>query len=152
MNLSETDKKDISDAAALAIHGGLTNNLDIITGALTVLERYGATGIFVACFGWARMAASVAGLDPEDKDSFIGFGIETVNSDGITRVNPDDVPPEMRPTVWAIRFVTAAANQDFAQCSSLFHAPADDEISDCVSSLLELTVKYFEQSGNTMLN
>lgn len=94
---------------------------------------YGDRGLYAATLGWATGAVALAGMqDPG------GWYLEV---DGVD--NPDSLPGVQQPSVWAARFLTAAANEDFDMTLALFRAETDGlRLAERACAVLDLAVAF----------
>lgn len=106
--------------------------------AVTSILFGGPRCTWAACMAWAEVVNQLA-LDPRNpQPAVLQLGLR----DG-SPVEPEDVPAQMHPQLWAARVVTAQANRDVETVRALLEAKvgrrADPaEVVDHVSVLLDL--------------
>lgn len=93
---------------------------------------HGDRGLYAATLGWASGAVALAGMrDP-------GWYLEV---DGVD--NPDTLPEARQSSVWAARFLTAAANEDYDMTLALFRAETDGvRLAERACAVLDLAVAF----------
>lgn len=57
----------------------------------------------------------------------------------------DVTNPEAQVSIWCVRFITAAANQDDAVCSALFESIDDERGSACLGYMVRLMAAIYRQ-------
>jgi hypothetical protein len=98
-------------------------------GAYQALNRIhsiaGPGGVFAACWMVSALTAKMTGIDaPQrsgDPDAMVAMRIEAQTLDGVP-VEDIDAEPALAPTIGAMRFLTACANDDGPTAAALFGA------------------------------
>jgi len=108
-----TDKTAELIFAAVAGDGGRCADLLADVG-----ERYGARGGYTLCCALSTAIAEM-GEYKSDQPGFWGFEVAHVDRGLLA---PEDVDPDSRDVVYAMRFVIAHLNGDVEQKLALFHA------------------------------
>lgn len=116
------------DAVVCAASG----NAEGVAEAVAKVAEHGDAAVFAACCAWAA-TPGVLGLVAEG-------GVASLEiRDGRGRlVEPEAVPAELAPCLWAGRFVAAQMNDDFDACMALFRAIPRDQVTANLLALLEI--------------
>lgn len=110
-----------------------------------LMDLGGVGYLFCACGTWAELVNRLSSeqcdcCEPHpDNDGFV-VGFEVRDKAG-NILNPDELPDEAQPRVWAARFVAATGNNDKETMYALFSAmdgDDDEEISRLSAGVTEL--------------
>lgn len=116
-------------AIADAVIGAQRDDTRAVEDALDVIERFGASGVFTACGAWAMAVAKHDGLTSlRCQDGCrLQFGFQLAGEDGAT-LDPDAVTADERPLIWAVRFITAALNDNIDHAWALLTTLPDPRL------------------------
>lgn len=119
--LTEEDLHALTNASVNLVFAAVDEDIHeqatIIEG---VGERYGHHGVWLLCEAPAH-AAAVMGDAPDPGNA----GVMFIQGDRI--VNPEDLPPDDQPYVWAARYLAAHVNGGPAATEALFSAYLHDQ-------------------------
>lgn len=88
-----------------------------------IAEQHDAEGVWALCCALARMVGHALGAQPGE-----AFAVMGVRDAAGRVVDPDTVPDQARPFVWASRFTAAVTNEQMDSALALFEVSfADDE-------------------------
>lgn len=86
----------------------------------------GAIAVYSLCCSWAEVIMRVTlGRTERGGEDLAVMGVAAVGPDGIRHLAPEDAPPQVRPMIWATRFVAAYANGDNDTTLALFTTSLD---------------------------
>lgn len=146
MSATEDDvlAEDLKAAVTRAIVKRAFGDRAGVLKCLTDIEDHGPKGLFFACTAWARLVNQVTGAAGA-LEAHAGhdcgspkLGFQLVDDEG-NSYNPDALPAEAQPAVWAHRFVVAQANDDVEQAVALFaQQDENDPEGDYILALLDL--------------
>jgi hypothetical protein len=137
--------EELKGAIRQAIVKRAANDNEGTLRCLSDIESHGAKGLFFACAAWARLVNRVTGAaealaahatraDCESPK----LGFQVVDDEGKS-YNPDALPADAQPAMWAHRFIVAQANDDADQAVALFlQQDEHDPNGDCILALLDL--------------
>lgn len=125
------------DHTYAAVAGLLDDDTQATGRALCNLTDMGMGFLFSACGMWAAMFNEAVLSLPcscghkrtaeeadDGEDTFVG--VQFISAHTGRSVNPEEMPSEMKPAIWATRFITATANGDAVAMHALFSAIAND--------------------------
>lgn len=122
--LPEEDLKVLSEAAQGLVLSAVEDKPAESATILSLVDsRYGHHGVWLVCNALASCVAIMTRIGEPVGGQVVGFGLR--GPDG-KPANPDDVPDEMKPAMWAMRFVAAWANDGPDGTYDLFYAFLDD--------------------------
>ncbi len=143
------------DRVYAAVAGILDDDLAATGRALTDLTEMGMGYLFSACGMWAAMfneasqsgpctCGGAAAADDDDTrvildadgDAFVGM--QFINARTGDTVNPDQLPDELQPAVWATRYITATANGDLLGMHALFKSAGPELLGEGILALVKL--------------
>lgn len=142
----QAGEHDLANSLASAlIHGALAwrivhhlqagEDREATLGMLTLVQLGGAYGLYVACGTWAEVVGDRM-IGHDDEVAFAGLHISRVDTG--EQVDPNDLPDDMAPALWAGRFVAAAYNKDDDTMLALFNAQLRAERLDGIDALAHM--------------
>lgn len=98
-------------------------------------RRGGKSALYGACAAWAELIGEHM-IGPRHDGAYVAFQVGY--ADTMETCEPETLPAEMAPALWAGRFVTAIANADAETAIALFNAELAAGNADGIPALAEL--------------
>jgi hypothetical protein len=111
-------------------------DVEATVGMLTLVKLGGAYGLYVACGAWADVIGTRMIGNNDGDVAFAGLEISRVDTG--EQVDPNDLPDDMAPALWAGRFVAANYNKDDGTMQALFNAQLKAERLDGIDALAHM--------------
>lgn len=134
------------------MRGQLYGDMELAGAAMRTILSHGSLGVLTACAGWASVVA--ARLFERERLDEYSLGFEVWHRRTGEIVDPDSITdPDMVARVWAVRFISAVANNDLDAAYALFKvsAEATGPVGYGPFALLEMTARIIGGEGNPPL-
>lgn len=122
-DVTDTDKRWLADQTTRILAAAAAKESSSVQSMVQeIATRYQAVGIWALLHGLAGAVAQLGmGVNPVT-GRHAGLAELQITTDSGRPVEPEDLPPDLRPKLWAARFVTAFVNDDRATLNALFDA------------------------------
>lgn len=135
---------EVAAAITRALLAAMVADVRAMARSVEMLMRHGHAALFFACMSWAdavRMFTMTCDhehcADPDGEHRLVA-GVQILHGPDGRVIEPEQVPPEVAPAVWAGRFIAACANDDKEMALALYKAVQGEQLAAGIFYLLRM--------------